>query len=373
MAFEAQKSELIHFNKGRKQQLDAISLTLPKGESTSQVKPTESARFLGVQLDQKLSQRAYCKALGKKLKTQDFALLRIAAKTQGPSLAKAQEVYSKCIRSAIAYRASSYHTLTPIRGKPTGSAKTLAKVQNKSLRIVARAYKSTLTKCLETKTQVPLLDLYLNKRSADFEVRLQQPLLQTGSSPRTPKALAAYIITKACNKLFRRFQGRRKSRGQRPRLGLQGPTVVEQAAVIVTKQANQQQKTREKKGKKLTINQVVELAQQDWQQQQRKDQPLKRLANEDLLELLFINKALKRHQGLTKAQSSLLIQARTGDIGLQDYLFKVKVPEIQTSYCGLCEEGGRERETVEHLVVQYTELPIQKTQNNNEIRSYRDL
>ncbi len=75
------------------------------------------------------------------------------------------------------------------------------------------------------------------------------------------------------------------------------------------------------------------------------------MANKDPSELLFTNKALKRHQGLTKAQSSLLIQARTGDIGLRDYLFKVKVLEVQTPYYGLCEEGGREREIVEHLTV----------------------
>jgi len=38
---------------------------------------------------------------------------------------------------------------------------------------------------------------------------------------------------------------------------------------------------------------------------------------------------LRRHEGLTKAQSSLLTQARTGDIGLRDYLFRIKVPEGQ--------------------------------------------
>ena len=152
MAFKAQKSELIHFNKGRKQWLDTVSLAFFREEGTSQVKLIESARFLRVQLDQKLSQRAYCKALDKKLKTQDFALSRIAAKTQGPSLAKAQEIYSKCIQSAIAYRASSYYTLTPIGGKPTSPAKTLAKAQNRSLKIVVKAYKSTLTRCLEIET-----------------------------------------------------------------------------------------------------------------------------------------------------------------------------------------------------------------------------
>jgi hypothetical protein len=36
-----------------------------------------------------------------------------------------------------------------------------------------------------------------------------------------------------------------------------------------------------------------------------------------------------------------------GDIGLRDYLFRVKVPEVYTSYYIY----GKEREIVEHLVV----------------------
>ena len=71
------------------------------------------------------------------------------------------------------------------------------------------------------------------------------------------------------------------------------------------------------------------------------------MADEDSPTLLFTNKALKRHEGLTKAQSSLLAQARIGDIGLQDYLFQVKVPQVPTPYYTY----SQGRETVEHLVV----------------------
>ena len=63
----------------------------------------------------------------KKLRIQDFALSRIAAKTWGPSLTRAREVYSKYIRSAIAYGASSYYKPTPVGGKLTRPAKALAK------------------------------------------------------------------------------------------------------------------------------------------------------------------------------------------------------------------------------------------------------
>ena len=44
-------------------------------------------------------------------------------------------------------------------------------------------------------------------------------------------------------------------------------------------------------------------------------------------------RALDRHEGLTKAESSLLTQARTGVIGLRDFLFRARVPEVPTPYC----------------------------------------
>jgi hypothetical protein len=74
---------------------------------------------------------------------------------------------------------------------------------------------------------------------------------------------------------------------------------------------------------------------------------MKRLADKDPPIYLFTNKALRRHEGLTKAQSSLLEQARTGDIGLRDYLFRLNVPGVLTPYC----ECGEGRETVEYLVI----------------------
>ena len=96
---------------------------------------------------------------------------------------------------------------------------------------------------------------------------------------------------------------------------------------------------------------------------------MRRMADEDPPALLFTDKALKRHEGLTKAQSSLLTQARTGDIGLQDFLFRAKVPGVNTPYCA-CGEG---KETVEHLVVWCPDPPLQRPWETREIRSHRDL
>ena len=111
--------------------------------------------------------------------------------------------------------------------------------------------------------------------------------------------------------------------------------------------ADQRWKTGDKRGKRLKTDEVVELAWQARWEQQRAGRPVGRLADEDPPTLLFTDRALRRHEGLTKAQSTLLSQARIGDIGLKDYLFKVKVPEVRTPYCGY----GEGREIVEYLVV----------------------
>jgi hypothetical protein len=86
MGFAAKKSELIHFNKGRTQWPNAVKLRNSNGEDYSTVKPVASARFLGIWLDRKLSWKAQKEGVKKKLRTQEFALSRIAAKTWGPGL-----------------------------------------------------------------------------------------------------------------------------------------------------------------------------------------------------------------------------------------------------------------------------------------------
>src|SRR5437667_3022496 len=92
---------------------------------------------------------------------------------------RARELYTKVVRSTIAYGASVYHQPTPIGSKPRGLAVQLEKEQNGCLQVVAGAYKATPVRNLEVETLVPPLDLYLNKRLAEFESRLAQSSLQT--------------------------------------------------------------------------------------------------------------------------------------------------------------------------------------------------
>ena len=94
------------------------------------------------------------------------------------------------------------------------------------------AYKTASTRCLETEAWVPPLDLYLNKRLADFEARLSKKTLQTGAGPWEERTTAGHLITEACNKVYHRFR-RHHSRGRRPQQGPQALTPTEQATITV--------------------------------------------------------------------------------------------------------------------------------------------
>jgi hypothetical protein len=363
MVFAGEKSELIHFNKGRKQWSNPVNLAHSTGEGFDTVKPIPSSRFLGVWLDWRLNWKAHREAVERKLKTQDFALCRIAAKTWGPALHRAREVYTKCIRSALAYGASSFHKPTPIGGQPQGIARDLQKAQSRSLRVVAGAYKATPIRSLEAETWVPPLDLYLNKRLADFENRLQKPTLPT---PQTSTAPTRYrppgqLVEEACKKVQSRFQWLGGTRGPTK------PLEVEEATEAISAWSAQGRDSEEALKKAWEAR----WAQEATQRQQRyraRNQALPTVQPTDFRPKID-QRALERHEGLTKAESSLLTQARTGAIGLKDFLFRARVPGIPTPYCN-CGQG---RETVEHLVVWCPQPPNPRTWSATEIRSQRDL
>jgi hypothetical protein len=353
MAFAAEKSELVHFNKGRRQWAVPVHLALPQGGGTRPIQPTQSARFLGAWLDWRLQWGAHRMAIEGKLRTQEYALTRITAKTWGPSLAQAREIYTKCIRSAIAYGASSAHTPTPPQGQPQGIAKGLAKAQNRSLRVVTGAYRATPTYTLETEAWVPPLDLYLNKRRADFERRIRRPVLPGGQRP-------IDIINRACLKLYKRFRKPRGQRGPQRVQGPQEPTTVEKQALAALQWA----------GRRPTRQALREAWEERWMQKvQVQGREPGRPADWDPPNFLFTNRALARHQGLTKAQSSLLTQARVGAIGLRGFLFRARVPDVNTPLCA-CGEGV---ETVEHLVVWCRHPPRPKPWAPWAIRTRLDL
>ena len=97
MEFTPVKSELMHFTRTRRTPTAHVRI------GDTEIHPKQEARFLGVWLDRRLKWKAHLKKIETKLGTQRFALTRLAASAWGCSLVRAREIYTKVIRSVIAY------------------------------------------------------------------------------------------------------------------------------------------------------------------------------------------------------------------------------------------------------------------------------
>ena len=214
---------------------------------------------------------------------------------------KARDVYSKCIRSALAYGASSFHTPTQKGGElaTRGITGALGLAQNVSLRIVVGAFESTPIRNLETETWVPPLDLYFNNRLADFETRLQQPALDDGQGGEKTPGSIIYIT---CIRIYQRFSLERNRRGRPQPLGPQKPTAVEEAAVAIASWAG---------GAVVTENVVEEALAGEMaegagrQSSGEASRAAVRPADdfEHQQQTLFQDKTLKRYEGLTRLRA----------------------------------------------------------------------
>ena len=86
-----------------------------------------------------------------------------------------------------------------------------------------------------------------------------------------------------------------------------------------------------------------------WQEAQRRRRP-RRAADKPPRNAFKEGRCLRAHEGLTKAQSSVLVQLRTGKIGLGAFLYYRKVPDQLSPICP-CGQGPQ---TPEHLFIQCT-------------------
>ncbi|KAI6787639.1 hypothetical protein KC361_g9452 [Hortaea werneckii] len=82
-----------------------------------------------------------------------------------------------------------------------------------------------------------------------------------------------------------------------------------------------------------------------------------------------LKKVLQLHDGLTKRQSAILVQLRTEKIGLRDFLFRRKVPDILDPTC-ICQEG---RQTVRHILLTCRKLKEIRRQELGHLPEGNDL
>jgi len=326
-----QKYELIHFSKRRTIAGETqASLTLPG----ITIQPKDEVRVLGIWLDPKLRWGAHIRKTITKADHQLRGLQAVAASTWGATFSRARQVYTAVVRSSLTHGAGVWHA--PTQGDRTSSKGVetpLDKYQNKGLRVVAGAFRATPVRALETETYIPPLNIYLDSRLATFRTRLKDTGLER-------------IIEKQCEKLRQRLQRRRHTR-QAPQRGptrdqwakswLEATAPPERTAITPKTACLWHWKTR-------------------WEKQIRG-----RNAHAEPPSQKIIN----RHKELYKAESAMMIQVRTGKIGLAKFLCNMKAPDFPTPICRKCGQG---EETAIHLLFYCESLRRERNQLRNEGR-----
>jgi hypothetical protein len=216
----------------------------------------------------------------------------------------------------MAYAAPIWHAPTSSQ-RAKGPAAKLASTQNKCLRLIAGAYKATPVRALETETFIPPLDLYLDGRAAAYQERIEGSKVES-------------VIQEACKWIKRRKWCRRRREG-----------TGDQTGAYPTQRARWASQRKEDLGPEKTGPQMVQEAwSRRWASQVRPP-------GWDVVVGAPSKEVLKLHINLRKAESSALIQIRTGRTGLAACLYILHVPDVDSPWC----RCGRGKETPRHLIV----------------------
>jgi hypothetical protein len=331
MRFAPNKYTLTHFT-----QRKGFDMQAPVRLRETTVQPKPVVRILGLQVDSKLRWKAQGQAIQAKMDTQMLALQRITASTWGATMPKARQIYQAVVRSAMSYGAAVWHQPQSNASKPKGLAAKLQNQQNQGLRTVLGAFKATPIRQLHTESYVPPVDLWLNGRVARFQAR-------------TEHSGIAQKIRDACSSIRTRILSR--TRRQRRQLasyalantpGTKRKLWVEEWTGLPLEQWDWQEK-------KL----VLRDWERRWHAEYRKlerivrpgtDPGDRRAVPEDTPPT---KQVLQLHEGLRKAESALLTQARTRKVGLAEFLYKRRVPSVSTATC----QCGAGHETPRHMAL----------------------
>lgn len=190
------------------------------------------------------------------------------------------------------------------------------KVQASGMRVVAGAFRATPIRELETETFTAPLDIYCNERRA-------RHIRRTYASP------VGTFIQEQCRMISSRLQ-RRGSR-----------KIIPQIVPVIQEKLDWAQE-RERALGTDSRKAILQEWRTKWQSGQRRSRWCSRASAEEPSA-----SRLLLHQQLKKAESAILVQARTGRIGLAHFLSKAHVPGFEAPTCS-CERGD---ETAEHLLL----------------------
>ena len=224
-----------------------------------------------------------------------------------------------------------------------------AGIQNRCLRVVVGAYHATPIQSLEVEAHVPPIDFSLDSRVATFQNRLAS-------------SRVGQLIEKTCATIQARIKNRRGRKATRK------ITIREQRREWVEKRAEwiQNHSTRPTTQEKQKVLEAWKARwhAQEAQKEQRRAQDywdqIKRPPDPAILQL---------HKNLQKAESTMLVQLRTGRTGLRHFLSKARVPGYESGECS-CGTGP---ETPRHVLLHCPHEEERRTVLREALGGYLDL
>jgi hypothetical protein len=349
-AFAPDKYHLIHFTRRRNVDLKAK----PRIEGMTR-DPETSLRVLGVWVDSKLKWGPQVRKAEEKGLAQLKAMQRITASTWGTTFRKARLLYTAIIRPTLTHGCRVWGAGE--NGKPLAAKhiKSLEKVQNQCLRAITGGYKRTPARILEREADIPPIAEYI----------------KTTALTQAHKAIQQPVTNMTKQATYQLRQATKPRRGRPPRVNPTPQTRLEgKARQIVDKASNvvhaehrerlkhfqeqQQQGRWRRREPPRPPNPTAKSLLRQWQDKEwenrwnkhRESVPTGQRSAPPAYRTPWRDRVPAMHTSLNKAQSTVATLLRTRVIGLNDWLYMVGVPGIDSPACPC----GWQRQTPEHIV-----------------------
>ncbi|KAF4421507.1 putative RNA-directed DNA polymerase from transposon X-element [Colletotrichum fructicola] len=353
LRFDPAKYNVMHFRKPHGD-LNAASApqnipNLPFLTEENLVKETDEGglRILGVQVDHQLTWKWQIDQIEEKVRKKLNQLKRMSTSVSGPNLLHVRQLYLSTIRPIISYACPAWFML----GNDSSTTYNLRQpyihrldnLQNECLVTVAGAYKKAPTVTLHKELHVDPIAVYLQRVAMSHRARNiftdDYDLINTTSFPfkREMTFLKSHpykIDYDHARKLVE--EAEQQLRESKPSLA--------DATLI-----DMDPRKRSQVINRYIRAQATLLSEHLWKAYRDRPRPSRTVAyglrgRPVAAEGKWGAFNLKRYKGLSRAQSSILIQCRTGYIGLKAFLHPKNLADTDMCSC------GQDEHTVEHLI-----------------------
>jgi hypothetical protein len=188
LSIDTNKCELIHFTRHKRDRNEKLSIKIPntQGTNTTTIAPAPHIKWLSITFDSNLNFHEHVRKTAIKAENALGGLYMLGNTLKGLSAYHFRLLYTQTIRPIINYTAPTWATGTKTQIKP------LIKIQNKALRLICAAFRTSPIHALEIEVAIPPLDIHLEMVKRNAAIRLSKITLLSPITQRLPNKWQNY-------------------------------------------------------------------------------------------------------------------------------------------------------------------------------------